>query len=195
VELSTSGIFALLSVSNFYFFFNSGYFDAAAETQVFLHTWSLAVEEQFYLIWPIMIYLLVSHVAGRGQLIFIIALCLIGTLLSAWATAFDPSMAFYMMPFRTVEFALGALLCWLPNLNLKRWLAELVAAAALGALDLSFMLIQGDDNFPGTVVLIPCIAASALIYFGHQSRLVEVTLSNGLSTYFGRISYSLYLYH
>ena len=195
VELSTSGIWALLSVSNFYFFFNSGYFDAAAETQVFLHTWSLAVEEQFYLIWPIMIYLLVSHVAGRAQLVFIITLCLLGALLSAWATAFDPSMAFYMMPFRTVEFALGALLCWLPGLNLKRWLAELFCAAALGALVLSFMLIEGDDNFPGTIVLIPCIAASALIYFGHQSKLVEVILSNGLSTYFGRISYSLYLYH
>ena len=195
VELSTSGIWALLSVSNFYFFFNSGYFDAAAETQVFLHTWSLAVEEQFYLIWPIMIYLLVSYIATRGQMVFIIILCLIGTLLSAWATAFDPSMAFYMMPFRTVEFALGALLCWLPGSNLKRWLAEMVAVVAFGVLVLSFVVIEGDDSFPGTIVLIPCIAASALIYFGHQSKLAKVTLSNSLSTYFGRISYSLYLYH
>jgi peptidoglycan/LPS O-acetylase OafA/YrhL len=195
VELSTSGIWSLLSGSNFYFFFNSGYFDAAAETQVFLHTWSLAVEEQFYLIWPIMIYLLVSHIDTRGQLVFIIVLCLIGTLLSASATAFDPSMAFYMMPFRTVEFALGALLCWLPGFNLKRWLAELVAVAAFGALVLSFLLIEGGDNFPGTIVLIPCIAASALIYFGHQSKLAKVTLNSGLLTYFGKISYSLYLYH
>jgi peptidoglycan/LPS O-acetylase OafA/YrhL len=195
MELATSGIWSLLSASNFYFYLNSGYFDTAAENQIFLHTWSLAVEEQFYLIWPIVIYLLVSRIASRGQLIFIIILCFFGTALSIWATAIDPSMAFYMMPFRTVEFALGALLCWLPSLGLKRWLAELVAATALSALILSFLLIAGDDSFPGIIVLIPAVATSALIYFGHQSKLVETTLSNRLSTYLGRISYSLYLYH
>ena len=195
VELSTSGIWSLLSASNFYFYFNHGYFDAAAENQIFLHTWSLAVEEQFYVIWPIIIYLLVSLIASKGQLIFIIILCLIGTQLSIWATALDPSMAFYMMPFRTVEFALGALLCWLPSLDLKRWLAELVATTAFSALILSLLLIKGDGNVPGVILLVPAVATSALIYFGYQSKLVQVTLSNRLSTYFGRISYSLYLYH
>ncbi len=195
VELATSGIWSLLSASNFYFYFNNGYFDAAADSQIFLHTWSLAVEEQFYLIWPIIVYLLASRIASTGQLIFIIILCFFGTLLSIWATAIDPSMAFYMMPFRTVEFALGALLCWLPSIGPKRWVAELIAASAFSALILSFLLIEGDDNFPGIIVLIPAVATSALIYFGHQSKLVGTTLSNRLSTYFGRISYSLYLYH
>ena len=195
IELATSGIWSLLSASNFYFYLNSGYFDAAAENQIFLHTWSLAVEEQFYLIWPIVIYLLVSRIASKGQLIFMIILCVFGTLLSGWATAIDPSMAFYMMPFRTVEFALGALLCWLPSLGLKRWLAELLAAIAFSTLILSFLLIAGDDSFPGIIVLVPAVATSALIYFGHQSKLVETTLSNRLSTYLGKTSYSLYLYH
>ncbi|RCL45810.1 MAG: acyltransferase [Halieaceae bacterium] len=195
VELATSGIWSLLSASNFYFYLNNGYFDAAAENQIFLHTWSLALEEQFYLIWPIIIYLLVSLIASRGQLVFIVILCLFGTQLSFWATAIDPSMAFYMMPFRTAEFALGALLCWLPSLGLNRWFTELVAAIAFSALILSLLLIEGSDNFPGTIVLIPAVATSALIYFGHQSKLVETTLSNRLSTYLGRISYSLYLYH
>ncbi|SVD06739.1 uncharacterized protein METZ01_LOCUS359593, partial [marine metagenome] len=79
IELANSGVSAILSVSNFYFYFNNDYFDAAAETQIFLHTWSLAVEEQFYLVWPLIIFLIVKYLSKSWQMRLLIGLCLVGS--------------------------------------------------------------------------------------------------------------------
>lgn len=192
---AVSGIYALLSVSNFYFFFNSGYFDADAETQLYLHTWSLAVEEQFYLVWPLLIFLVVGRFARNRQVAIIVGLLVFGTVLSYVGTRHDPSLAFYMMPFRTAEFCLGALLCWQPPARLRPWIVELVVAGSMLTLCISFVTLAGNERFPGWIVLIPCLASAVLIHLGSHSTLARWILGNDLSTYIGRISYSLYLYH
>lgn len=195
VEMANSGIAAILSISNFYFYFNSDYFDAAAETQVFLHTWSLAVEEQFYLIWPLIIYVVVKYLVKSHQVMFVITLCVLGTIASYLGTRLDASMAFYMMPFRIAEFGLGAILCWLPVANLPRPIRESLVLAAFLTMLGSFVLITGEFSFPGAWFLVPCVATSVLIYLGGVSRVSEILLSNPVSTYIGKISYSLYLFH
>ncbi len=196
IELAHSGIAAVLSVSNFYFYSNSGYFDAASDTQVFLHTWSLAVEEQFYLVWPLLISLVVALLTKRYQLMLIVFLCFLGTGISFVATNYDPSMAFYVTPFRLAEFSLGAVLCWLnPTAKISGWVVEGIVVFALGILLLSFVLIGEDSLFPGYIFIFPCAATAALIWMGKKSWIARNFLGNSLMSYVGRISYSLYLYH
>tara|TARA_B110000977_G_scaffold200543_1_gene291485 strand:+ start:682 stop:2643 length:1962 start_codon:yes stop_codon:yes gene_type:complete len=196
IELAHSGIAAVLSVSNFYFLSQSGYFDAASDTQVFLHTWSLAVEEQFYLVWPVLISIVVALLTKQLQLMMIIFLCLAGTGMSFVATIYDPSMAFYATPFRLAEFSLGAVLCWLsPTTKVSVWIVEGIVLIALSILLLSFVLIGADSVFPGYIFFFPCFATATLIFMGKDSWIARGLLGNALMSYVGRISYSLYLYH
>jgi len=195
IELANSGVSAILSVSNFYFYFNNDYFDAAAETQIFLHTWSLAVEEQFYLVWPLIIFLIVKYLSKSWQMRLVIGLCLVGSIASYLGTLIDASMAFYMMPFRITEFGLGALLCWLPGTKLSPRAKELLVLLAVITMLASFSFISDQYLFPGLWFLVPCIATSILIYLGSTSRVSDFLLANPISTYFGKISYSLYLFH
>lgn len=195
MEMANSGIYALLSVSNFYFYISSDYFDAASEHQFFLHTWSLAVEEQFYLIWPLLIAFTVILFPKTKQIFVIVGICVLGASLSLFATKVDPSLAFYMMPFRAAEFGFGALLCWLPAVTLLRYQREIVVLVSLLVLAASLAMIPGDEYFPGLIVLLPSVATASLIYFGQGSMLASRLLGTSVMTYLGRISYSLYLYH
>lgn len=195
VELAQSGTAAILSVSNFYFYFNTDYFDAASNTQIFLHTWSLSVEEQFYLLWPLLIFLVVGNLSKRKQIMMIVALVMLGTGLSFVVTNADPTLAFYMAPFRLAEFSLGAILCWLINVRPPKIMAEVVSIVAVGMLVWSFWAISDQSAFPGLIFLVPCVATSAIIWFGAHSSVTSVLLGNSLMTYVGRLSYSLYLYH
>jgi peptidoglycan/LPS O-acetylase OafA/YrhL len=195
VELAQSGIAAILSVSNFYFYFNSDYFDAASNTLIFLHTWSLSVEEQFYLLWPLLIFLVVGNLARNKQIILMVAFVVFGAGLSFVVTNSDPNLAFYMTPFRLAEFALGAMLCWSTSVRPPQMLAEAVSVFAICMLAWSFYAISDRSLFPGLIFLVPCVATSALIRFGAHSSVTSVLLGNPLMTYVGRLSYSLYLYH
>jgi peptidoglycan/LPS O-acetylase OafA/YrhL len=95
-------------ISNFLFWQESGYFDQAAETKPLLHLWSLAIEEQFYIIWPIALWLLRNH-AGRW-LILVTTICLASFCLNLWLINSDPSATFYSPLTRFWELALGAML-------------------------------------------------------------------------------------
>jgi peptidoglycan/LPS O-acetylase OafA/YrhL len=195
LELAQSGTAAILSVSNFYFYFNSDYFDAASNTQIFLHTWSLSVEEQFYLLWPLLILLVVGNLSKNKQIILMVGLVVLGAGLSFVVTNSDPTLAFYMAPFRLAEFSLGAILCWLTNVRPPRMLAEAISICAIGMLVWSFCAISDQSLFPGLIFLVPCVATSAIIWFGAHSSVTSVLLGNAVITYVGRLSYSLYLYH
>ncbi len=195
MELAQSGTAAILSISNVYFYFNSDYFDAASSTQIFLHTWSLSVEEQFYLVWPTLIFLAVVLLSNRGQWLMMFALVLLGTAVSFFVTRADPNLAFYMAPFRLAEFALGGLLCWVTWQTPPRWLGETLTLLALAALVWSFAFVTDVASFPGLLFLVPCIATTVLIWSGSHSNFAAVVLGNPVMAYIGRLSYSLYLYH
>src|SRR5688572_16591631 len=101
---------AIFSVSNFYFWRQSGYFDAAADTKPLLHTWSLSVEEQFYLVWPAVLVLLLTKTPRLPLLVVVGALGIASVYLAERWLETDPSAAFFLAPARVIELASGAAL-------------------------------------------------------------------------------------
>ena len=202
VTLARSLLSVLAGVPNLFFLSQVGYFDADAVTKPLLHTWSLGVEEQFYLVVPLLA-LALRPLASRGRA---------GALLSTFVVAFAftlvlqriaPAAAFYLMPARIFEFLLGAVLAedWLPRIR-RRWAAESLAGAAFAALAVSLVAFDAALPHPGWPTLLPCLAAAALIHVGGadgcgatRRTAVAELLSARLPVAIGRISYSLYLYH
>ncbi|WP_175491652.1 acyltransferase family protein [Onishia taeanensis] len=191
-RLGMSSISAVFSFSNFLFWSQSGYFDAESDLKPLLHTWSLSVEEQFYLFWPLLLLVLVKFVP-RGKLVLMFA---VGALSLACSIAYletDPSGAFYITPLRAYEFAIGAFITWVPNRfgNAAKEILLLIGMVMIAVPMLSYDL---QTPFPGLAALIPCIGAALCIYAG-KARVTGKLLRNPLAVKIGIISYSLYLVH
>lgn len=188
-SLAKSTAAAAFGISNFYFLNNTGYFDRAADFQALLHTWSLAVEEQFYVVWPLLLGL--TRIKSRFALAATLAAFVtIGCAGSIVYFGVEPKSAFYMALPRAWELGLGALLAFLPAL--PRLIGELAVATGLALVAAGFYLISS-DHFPGVPALFPCIGTALVIW-----PCVRPTLSGralGLLAPIGLISYSLYLWH
>jgi peptidoglycan/LPS O-acetylase OafA/YrhL len=186
--------------SNFFFWLQTGYFDHAAVEKPLLHTWSLAVEEQFYLALPLMLWGLYRLVRGRLALpatLAVIALASFG--LSVWLMATDRSAnAFFMSPPRAWEFLIGGLIASEGFPVLRHALAQRIARGiALVVIAIPIFSLRQGPGFPGFNALAPCIGAAMFIWSGiGVPTLKRSTFSplNGLR-FFGQISYSLYLWH
>jgi len=186
---------SVLSVSNFFFWKEAGYFDTATAFKPLLHTWSLSVEEQFYLIWPTLLFFLVKFKKNFWLPLILI----LGSLLSLYFAekwlASDPEGAFFLTPFRIVEFAIGAVLVWFQQVRPKnRWIEEILLLSGFCLIFYSFFAFDKGTSFPGLHALIPCAGAALAIYSG-KSRFIGLVLRNPLATGIGLISYSLYLVH
>ena len=194
--LARSAAAAALGVSNLLFAAQSGYFDHDAITKPLLHTWSLGVEEQFYLISPLIPFAIRGlSAAARGGLL--LALLVIDLAFCVVLQRLIPEITFFMMPPRLWEFLIGALIAegFMPAIR-SRWIAELVAAAALAGLLLSMVWVSGNAAHPGLVTLVPCLATAALIHVGGTSKTFITRLLGAAPLAFcGLISYSLYLWH
>jgi peptidoglycan/LPS O-acetylase OafA/YrhL len=190
-EFGGSAITALTSVSNFFFWAHSGYFDTAAISKPLLHTWSLSVEEQFYLVWPAFIATLtlkkwpvpvVLLAAGAASLLFNIPF-----------SSGDTSTIFYLTPFRVFEFVIGAILIWLPQISRYR-INQALTLGGLLLIAFSVLTYTQKTIFPSFHALPPCIGAACVIYAGNNP-IAKLLLGNRLSVFIGKISYSLYLVH
>ncbi len=195
-HIGESAIASIFSVSNFYFWSQSGYFDSAAIQKPLLHTWSLAVEEQFYLVWPMVIVLLARYLHNRTHAV---ALLVALGVLSVWAAehtlSFDPAGAFYLTPNRIGEFALGAICAWLPAKHrLPSAAREALALLGTGLILYAAFEYTNATRFPGLMALVPAMGAGLLIRFG-QSGITQRVLASRPAVGIGRISYSLYLAH
>lgn len=191
-----SGAFlsSVFSVSNFYFWSEAGYFDATATLKPLLHTWSLSVEEQFYLLWPALLLLLKGRCVKSVAWVLIV-IGLASLIATSIATLHAPSATFFLMPFRIHEFAIGALLALAPLSLMRGWrMAELLCFLGVGLALLSVLIFSKSTPFPSYNALLPCLAAGLLIAFG-TARWSGLLLRNPLSVYLGKISYSLYLVH
>ncbi|NMG41732.1 acyltransferase family protein [Chelativorans sp. ZYF759] len=183
---------AVLSVSNIFFYSVQGYFDVGKEFQALLHTWSLSVEEQFYLFWP----LLLVFVLLRSRTVLIMGLLVVGlsslAMAELWA---DRAAAFFLTPFRAFEFAIGAALVWAVRLQPadRRWF-EPVFLIGLAMIVGAVHLYSEHTHLPGLLMLVPTVGAAMVIYAG-QARTAHLLLANSLAVGIGRISYSLYLVH
>ena len=132
-DLGESAAYSALGLGNLFFFWNTGYFDAAADTMPLLHLWSLGVEEQFYLAWPIVVagVLVLAGRDARRARWSLLVLVAGGFLASLWLVADDPKAAFFLPFARAWELALGAALVFVPAIGSRR-LAEAVVVVGLG---------------------------------------------------------------
>jgi peptidoglycan/LPS O-acetylase OafA/YrhL len=187
--------------SNFFFWFQTGYFDHAAVEKPLLHTWSLAVEEQFYLALPLLLWAL-ARVARGGRIalpVVLGALAMVSFALCIWLMHTDRSAnAFFMSPPRAWEFLIGGLIAF-PGFQVLRSALALKIARGIALVLIAipvFSLRQG-PGFPGFNALLPCIGATVFIWSGigvpSQKRSQYSPLN--VVRFFGQISYSLYLWH
>jgi peptidoglycan/LPS O-acetylase OafA/YrhL len=182
--------------SNILFWQESGYFGRAAEEIPLLHTWSLAVEEQFYILFP----LFLVYVATRRGRRYVVATALVSAVtfvLSVVLVTTDRDAAFYLAPARAWELGLGALLALgaVPS-SRHRTVRTVVAALGSVAIAVSVMAYSAATVFPGVAALLPCLGAAAIIWAGTGGHnLVGDALSARPVVLVGLVSYSLYLWH
>lgn len=185
---------ALLFVSNIVSWRKSGYFSSDAEERPLLHTWSLGVEEQFYIFAPILLFFIISTLKKKPDL-FLLAIFVPSFLLSIFLTEPKPSMAFYLLPSRAWELMAGSLLALnrVPK-SRNTSLNELIALVGLFAIVGSVFLFDSSTIFPGYAAALP-VFGSVCIIFAAEKTLVGKLLSLKPVVFIGLISYSLYLWH
>lgn len=197
IDSGNAMLAGLAFLQNFVFWKDTNYFSPSLETNPFLHTWSLAVEWQFYLVWPIVL----MAFAGRGRAIWwITAFVFIVTLAASTVGAiYRPTPTFYLMPFRVWEFLCGGLVAMLiPAANRHGgWLPTLSAAGGLVLIGISLATFDSQTVFPGASALLPCVGTAAILWGGLAlpGNRVNRWLSTAPMRIIGQASYSIYLVH
>ena len=196
VDFSKSLTASASFVSNLYFWKNSGYFANGANLRPLLHTWSLSVEEQYYIFAPIAFYLIFRFLKKRWALA-LLPVAAASLALSVYATRIGPTANFFLLPMRAWELLVGALLALSPPPVIRlRWVRELVALVGLGLIGWAVFAYTEATPFPGLSALPPCLGAACLIWAGSgQGTATTRVLSLPPFVGVGLISYSLYLVH
>jgi peptidoglycan/LPS O-acetylase OafA/YrhL len=172
---------------NFLLWRESGYFDAAAEVKPLLHLWSLGIEEQFYVLWPLL--LAIAARTRRAPLAFIVPLLAASFAWNLVSVAGSPVAAFYSPATRLWELAVGGALASM------RWrLPRTVAPIGLALIVASVIVLRSDRAFPGWWAVLPVAGTALAIGAGSDSAVARV-LANRAAVFIGLISYPLYLWH
>jgi peptidoglycan/LPS O-acetylase OafA/YrhL len=191
-----SAAYALLSVSNIYFLNHLSYFEPLALTQPLLHTWSLGIEEQFYLAFPLLVLLLLK--LGRPALVAgLVAAAAVSFGWSCMQVSWHKQAAFFLADSRGWELLIGTLVSVLPFTRRLSLIARnVMSLAGVGMIGWSIHAYNLDTSFPGAGALAPCIGTALVIAAGQSgASLAGEILSLRPINFVGRISYSLYLWH
>ncbi len=194
--LGFSSIATTFFVSNVYFWRSSGYFDGSSELNPLLHTWSLGVEEQFYLFFPVLL-LAIRNCSDAKKKYAIAALLFLSFAGTLWFQPHQPTATFYLIIFRAWELFIGGLLAFYqPRSLATRYTREAGASAGLLLIVYSIIAFKPNNDFPGWQAALPVCGTALIIWTGIKGGSI---VNQFLRMYFlrklGLISYSLYLWH
>jgi len=196
-DIAASALAQSFFSSNILFWKQSGYFSTAAELKPLLHTWSLSIEEQFYLLLPW--FLIISFKYTRKYTVLLLgAACLVSLFLSIYFAKSSPIPAFYLLPSRAWELGMGSMLALLTMHGqvVSKSIRELAAIAGLVLLVGSILLFDSNTPFPSYHALAPVVGTTLLIWAHHSGpSTISKCLEFPLVVRIGLISYSLYLWH
>lgn len=195
-NFAVSVLGSILFVQNFVLEAQAGYFDAASETKPLLHVWSLAVEEQFYILLPLALLLAARFLNRRGVIILMAVTAALSFALACWLVFRSPVFTFYMLPLRAWELLAGSLLAIAGNNTApgRGRLRNAMSVVGLAAIVVPVFLYTPLTPFPGYTAAAPVLGATALIWAGPHS-MAGRALSWQPLVLVGLISYSLYLWH
>jgi len=198
VDFSKSILFSLAFSSNFYFHYSGQEYSAVDVLfKPFIHTWSLSVEKQFYILFPIV--LLVTYKYLRKYLIHILILGFFLSLgLAEWASRIYPSASFYFLHTRMWELLAGSILAYFEitkGHRSKNKILNLILPTIGFLLIIHFVFFKDETYHPSFITLSPIIGVCLIIWFSHKDELITKILSTKLFVGIGLISYSLYLWH
>jgi peptidoglycan/LPS O-acetylase OafA/YrhL len=195
-EFGRSLVSSAAFVSNHFFYHLADYFGGPSEQKPLLHTWSLSIEEQFYLVWP-PVFLMLARWRARWLPYCVGIVGALSLAASALVVHEHKEAAFFLAPFRAWELLLGASLALLPRqprMSLRR--GQIAAGLGLALILASIVLLDERQPFPGLLALPACLGTAMLILAGmHDKPLVTRVLSVRPAVAVGLISYSLYLWH
>ncbi len=199
-EIAGDAAASALYVANFRFALEATDYLAVEAQSPLLHYWSLGVEEQFYLVWPLILLVATRFLSLRWVGLFLLILAIGSFALSLYWTEENFAWAFFSPVTRAWQLAAGALiavgLLRIPR-RIPAWSGGVAVVVGLALIVASVVLISGDVPFPGMVALVPVLGAVLVIAGGLRGPTLpgRILLANPVSRYFGHISYSLYLWH
>jgi peptidoglycan/LPS O-acetylase OafA/YrhL len=196
-DLFSKSLFATSAfLSNVYFTrVTGGYFAVDSTFKPLLHTWSLAVEEQFYLLYPLFLVFIIRW--AKSRLIQIVVVLLLASFAaSCVGVVLAPEATFYLLPGRAWELLLGAIVSLaMISLPLDWRMREGLAWLGMACIVIAIGLLSSGSPFPGWNALLPCLGTALVIWANSEETSISRTLSHPSIVFFGLISYSLYLWH
>lgn len=195
-EFGQSIFASTIYISNVLFFLEAGYFDSSSHLKPLLHTWSLSIEEQFYLLFPFLAWL-TSKLSRSWVFAFFTLLTAASFIFSVLYIEKDSTAVFYLYPFRAWELFLGVILA----INVVPEIRNKTVGSMLSIIGILMILIPyfSYDNstlFPGYSALLPCVGTALVLHSGSQGyHVIHKILASSIPSFIGKISYSLYLWH
>lgn len=190
-DLAKHAAASVAFVSNFIYANDGGYFTASAAEIWLLHTWSLSIEWQFYVLYPLLVLGLKKKLTLKNIKLCLFCLTSLSFLLGLYMTNHLPEKAFFHLPFRAWELLAGGLIFLFP-LNLAAKTSKVVEALGLTIILLSYIFISSDNAWPSYLTLLPVLGASMIIMANRQQSLIT---NNPIFQKLGSTSYSIYLWH
>ena len=195
IELSESSLSNIILSSNIYFWFEGQkYADETSLIKPLLHTWTLSVEEQFYLIYPLIILFFKRN---KTFITIILIITFFSLLFSKLIGQYAPNFNFYLIFSRAWELGFGCILYISKDIKKKLnfFLSEFLSFTGLFLIFFAFCFFNDENNYPNLITLIPVVGTMLLIFSNNSKNTINIILQNKILTNFGLLSYSMYLWH